>query len=555
MPGISSGEAKEISSQLQELGHIVSRDTTRLIESFANTSLDYEDNEKVVQKLSFEANKSKKEFEAKYETKSANFDKLYNNYSEERVQREKYEADVKSMTLYLKNLSSELAAIKAKAMQARDSTSEADVYAQNELIQVCFSPHPHTLFPIISLTNLQDLDAAISDLDGRLRFATGVSPDDDQQASNALVPVNGQSAMSLANKDVLTDRLKSLGLFDPNAELKSPRLKMERNGMTSRSPAEQPTTPRSLQSAQTLAETIVSRTPPHGRQNVTPHTAPPRADVGHQYNRSQESFWGFNGSNGGRGGRNRSNTISRPGSCQPYNGPITTGQWGPTPRYQPNNGPPFNPNSIFSPGPRSPIPRPPTAFDSSMNGGRDFQRHTPRLSGGRDRKNSIMHLPDPFQGGSGNLPGRNGYSMSPTPQQHSPGIQLTERAVQAWQKQVRGFYLNVHQFVQAYASSEMPSVGFAAVQDSGLWRVLLKTYNPMSDADSQSYLEHHFQQRLTRYCLVTRVIIDYVVNLIWIPGAWKGADRDSTEALSQLEQDLEKAEGEWDSNPSPTMTI
>jgi hypothetical protein len=92
---------------------------------------------------------------------------------------------------------------------------------------------------------------------------------------------------------------------------------------------------------------------------------------------------------------------------------------------------------------------------------------------------------------------------------------------------------------------ELPEEGGKeALIKAGLWDVLLKDYRPLSPASTLSYLEFRIQNHESRFCLIARLIIDFVVNLVWIPGAWKGASVELNTALIELGSYPETSEGE-----------
>lgn len=134
MPGVSSNESKEIGDQLQQIGQIVSRDTVRLVEEHAKTTLDYQDTEKAIARLSLQSNLAK----ADAEKRVAKFDRLYTDYVNEREKREQYESDIQIITKYLQSLSNELRGFQGQATAARDACSEAEQSTLNHLLQVTF---------------------------------------------------------------------------------------------------------------------------------------------------------------------------------------------------------------------------------------------------------------------------------------------------------------------------------------------------------------------------------------------------------------------------------
>jgi hypothetical protein len=104
------------------------------------------------------------------------------------------------------------------------------------------------------------------------------------------------------------------------------------------------------------------------------------------------------------------------------------------------------------------------------------------------------------------------------------------------------FYGKIRSFVEKHAS--MPD--YSSLVQMGrtpLWPSLLQTYDPLSEAEATSYLDFHLKEESSKSCLVTRVVIDYVVNRVWIPSAWLGSDRESNMDIMRLEDELEATAG------------
>lgn len=156
---------------------------------------------------------------------------------------------------------------------------------------------------------------------------------------------------------------------------------------------------------------------------------------------------------------------------------------------------------------------------------------------GRARYGGRGH--DSFDSGVG---GSNG-AIVPRNTQVGPLIHLTERSVAAWAEQISQFYSAIRQFVDNHADQPITDPDHSLIQ-SGVWPILVRTYLPLSELEAASYLEFHLRDQSAKRCLVTRVVVDYVVNLVWVPGAWKGADKDTTYALADIERDLIRTHGE-----------
>ncbi|KAH8711570.1 hypothetical protein HC256_008387 [Beauveria bassiana] len=105
------------------------------------------------------------------------------------------------------------------------------------------------------------------------------------------------------------------------------------------------------------------------------------------------------------------------------------------------------------------------------------------------------------------------------------------------------FYAVIRAFVERHAS-QPDHASSMKMSSTGLWPILLATYHPLSSAEAASYLEYHLRNENSKACLVTRVMIDYIVNRVWTPAAWSGADDESTYALMELERDMERMLGQ-----------
>lgn len=154
-------------------------------------------------------------------------------------------------------------------------------------------------------------------------------------------------------------------------------------------------------------------------------------------------------------------------------------------------------------------------------------------SSGRSRR-----VQDSFDSGIGSING----AMVPHNNHVGPLIHLTERSVAAWSKQVSDFYGVIRMFVDKHASQPIHDSNHN-LQGTQLWPILVRTYLPLSEMEAASYLEYHLRDQNAKRCLVTRVVVDYVVNLVWVAGAWKGADRESTYGLAELEHELLQTRG------------
>lgn len=169
---------------------------------------------------------------------------------------------------------------------------------------------------------------------------------------------------------------------------------------------------------------------------------------------------------------------------------------------------------------------------------RDCNPKTPTAPS-RGRYNRMLDAPPPTPEYTNGMDTSNAIVA-----RHSVGplLHTSEQLVQSWHDSVMELYGLTRTFVERHTID--PSSTLASkVSNTPLWQILLATYFPLSEAEGASYLEYHLRSENSKSCLITRVIIDYIVNRVWVPGAWAGSDHESTGALLELEAELEKMHG------------
>lgn len=128
MPGVSSAESGEINSQLQEVGQIISQETSALVDALMNLTLDQEDTDKAVARMSIEANIAK----AKIDDQDNKIQNLNDQLDVEKEKRAQAEDGVKNAMQDLHNITEEIKTWKDKAGASEESAAERD-----GMIQVC----------------------------------------------------------------------------------------------------------------------------------------------------------------------------------------------------------------------------------------------------------------------------------------------------------------------------------------------------------------------------------------------------------------------------------
>lgn len=94
MPGVAGAQSTDIVNQLQEVGQIISQETTALVDALMNLTLDQEDTDKAVARMSIEANIAKAQIDEQNDTIQKLEERIQNEI-ERRAQSEK-SASVKS---------------------------------------------------------------------------------------------------------------------------------------------------------------------------------------------------------------------------------------------------------------------------------------------------------------------------------------------------------------------------------------------------------------------------------------------------------------------------
>ncbi|KAG5812910.1 hypothetical protein H9Q74_007077 [Fusarium xylarioides] len=486
MPGVSSKESNEIITKLQEVGQIISSETSQLVDALMNLTLDQEDTDKAIARMSIEANLAK----AEADDQSHNLGNLRTELADEKSKRQEAEAEAAKLKSYLEKHMDELKSLKAKV---RNGGSEGNISnaVHDELVK--------------------QLENSIKHMENQ--------------------PNAGRSTLSMSNSspDSVARALETIAEACPdrNATQKS-IMSLRPNGTDSPNKAVG-MNDGALQS-QRPSSALQNSRPPNLPTRFGSHIVPPPSRPGS----AAPSERRFN-----QWGAPPTPVQSQPRyAVPPPNGAGPQSMFGRTaPRrgfsngtYRPN-APEFYPQSYGQPdkGPSAPI-----------NGGfgqqrREFYPPTPSHN-----RNKYSRFRDPVQ--APDFAGPPG-ALTTRPSFPGPPIHITEMTIGAWHDQLTELYTTVRLFVDVYA--DKPTfVKPMDLSSTRLWPVLLATYHPLSETEAISYLDFHLKDRSSKSCLVTRVIIDYIVNRVWVPRAWIGAETDATYGLAEVEKDLERTQGQ-----------
>lgn len=514
MPGVSSHEANELVARLQEVGQIVNQETTQLVDALMNLTLDQEDTDKAIARMSIEANLTG----AKTDDQAQTISSLRAELMAERGKREQVEAETNKVLESLEGFKAEFKAFKDNVeKQKRDAAVEPD-----NLVKVgesafrqaspCANRRPQKLAQSLGEMEMRMHSSPPAWISEQMAVQAGNEPvglhaepkQDSQVVPQSLAPAAGSTPIK---KDSEVDGARPSGQEVSRSTF-----------------GEMPVPARSISAFQPMNRPPTAAPPKFGPLQA----GPPRAPAAFSHERRFQGSWG--GSGQGRLGPGGSSFMAGSAFGQP---PRKTG-FQPLPRYRPS-GQDYHQSGFVTPQDGGPSSRPGSSFGQR----REYYPSTPTSAGRNTRYGRFPEAPPPggldFGGPSSSaMVARNGFL--------GPPIHLTERAIAAWNEQVMEFYGAIRGFVERHASE--PDHGTAAqVASSSLWPVLLATYHPLSESEASSYLEFHLRNDNSKSCVVTRVVIDYVVNRVWVPSAWGGSDSKSTYDLMDLEREFEATQG------------
>lgn len=113
MPGVSSKESDEIIAQLREVGQIISSETSQLVDALMNLTIDQEETDKAMARMSIEANLAK----ASNEDQTHTLSNLRVELANEKGKRQEAEAEFAKVVDDLQNLTREFKSLKEMAMK------------------------------------------------------------------------------------------------------------------------------------------------------------------------------------------------------------------------------------------------------------------------------------------------------------------------------------------------------------------------------------------------------------------------------------------------------
>ncbi|KAF5677788.1 chromosome segregation smc [Fusarium heterosporum] len=490
MPGVSSKESNEIVAQLQEVGQIVSTETSQLVDALMNLTLDQEDTDKAIARMSIEANLAK----AEADDQAHNMSNLRVELANEKTKRQEAESEVVKVMDELQKLSREF-----KSLKGGDHDGSPDSCV----------PSP-------------DRDDMIKQLEDTIKHL-----EDQVNSRRSLWVMKNPSPSSVARAiETIAEACPDKGAVQKSILSLRPDGHEETNSRDTKPASFNEVAAQSQRPASTFQSSRPPSTlPTRFGSHIVP--APPRPSSTAP---SERRFGQW--------------APPTPVQSQSRFGPPPATGTGPqsmfgrnTPRrglsssnYRPN-APEFYPQSYGHPDKNSPA-KSNSGFNQQR---REYYPPTPSNSRNKySRFRDVITTPD-YTAPPGVLTTR-----PPFP---GPPIHVTDMTITAWHDQLMDMYAAVRRFVNEYAS-EPTFVNPTDLSSTRLWPVLLAAYHPLSEPEAISYLDFHLKEDSSKCCLVTRVMVDYIVNRVWVPRAWMGAEKDATYGLIDVEKEFEKTQGQ-----------
>ncbi|EQL01648.1 hypothetical protein OCS_02635 [Ophiocordyceps sinensis CO18] len=157
MPGVSSPEANELVSQLKAVGQMINQETSQLVDALMNVTLDQEETDKAIARMSIDANLA----QAMTDDQAQTISDLRAEVKTEREKRARLEAEAKQALQRIEALGEELDRVRHHVVEERHESTPPD-----DLVQVgesaCRQGSPQAIRRAQSLAdNLRQMDRRI----------------------------------------------------------------------------------------------------------------------------------------------------------------------------------------------------------------------------------------------------------------------------------------------------------------------------------------------------------------------------------------------------------
>lgn len=87
-------------------------------------------------------------------------------------------------------------------------------------------------------------------------------------------------------------------------------------------------------------------------------------------------------------------------------------------------------------------------------------------------------------------------------------------------------------------ASEIDTSITSRFTEVAIFRYMTKLYEPFSEQQAWSYIRQHMSDSMNRACLISRAIIDLLVNRIFAFEAWEGFSVDADRQLREIRYEM-----------------
>ena len=158
-----------------------------------------------------------------------------------------------------------------------------------------------------------------------------------------------------------------------------------------------------------------------------------------------------------------------------------------------------------------------------------FQR-LQNQTAGNDQRQSGPHANHFFMSGGAGL---NHATIRDIAFRMDPLPNIDARTTEMWHKDVQGLWAKIIDFVNHAAAEPITEI-VHRLRGAEVWNNLIMAYHPLNHDEATKYLEFHLADPAAKPSLVARLIVDFVVTLVWSPLGWRHFDHDSTRLLLSL---------------------
>ncbi|KAG5940053.1 hypothetical protein E4U59_002709 [Claviceps monticola] len=556
MPGVTANESGDIASQLQEVGQVISTETSQLVDALIHLTLDHEDTDRAIARMGLEASLTK----ATIEDQAQRVRDVEAALGEEKMKREEAEGNLRAVMSESHELRGLVKALRGEGEDPRDEVIKSletgvrhleDQVNNRRSLWVMQHSNPQAIARAIEALaeSVQGSDAAhqvvLSMKAVCMRYSEPLSPQDDA-ASSWSRPIGAEMAPPVRPASVF----QPLYHRPSSAAPAPPKFGPLQNG-PSRAPSAfgqdwRYNNSNSIGHGHTNSMGI-GNSNDHSVSNSNGNSIssswsslPPRGTPGQNpfYSSAASAFSRAATASAPRrttapyhSSRYRTSTSARDfhPSANVYPDHVPTRPGTSLGHHHPLHAAAHRHQMQSQPPPRGDYMAPPQTPTSNRS----------RYGRFHDMSNNSNPGPRSSEYSFGTPPGRtnmatNDHTVIGPPLRNNtsgPLIQMTDHTVANWNESFMDFYALIRAFVERHANIPDPAMAMK-ISTTHLWPILLTIYQPLSDREATSYLDLHLRERNSKCCLVTRLIIDYIVSQVWIPAAWATTTTTTTSSSS-----------------------